>query len=282
MNRALQRRENIFQLAFVGVPRVQRNIVASLCKLSRNRRRCYRVLPNGDNDNADILLVDADDQDAVSAWSQTSGAKPAILIGKRHTGSARYHLKPSQLAGHLLRTLDSVTDDEFDHHAAATADTQSATAAGTGSGNAAQPVQPGAGTVLVVDDSLSVRTQMQICMEPLNVSVEFAETAEQGIEMFQTSNHDLVFMDVMLPGMDGYQACKKIKELSPTNQRVAVVMLTSKSSPFNKVRGVMAGCDRYITKPTTECELHSTVARYIPGALSHKNQPDFVPLPTGG
>jgi twitching motility two-component system response regulator PilG len=66
--------------------------------------------------------------------------------------------------------------------------------------------------------------------------------------MLSQHNIDLVFLDVMLPGADGYQICKTIKKNRLKNS-VPVVMLTSKSSPFDRVKGSLAGCDSYLTKP---------------------------------
>ena len=61
----------------------------------------------------------------------------------------------------------------------------------------------------------------------------------------QRASYDLVFLDVVMPGLDGYSACKKIKSM----QSGHVVMLTSKKSPFDKVKGALSGADAYITKP---------------------------------
>jgi two-component system, cell cycle response regulator len=68
------------------------------------------------------------------------------------------------------------------------------------------------------------------------------------LQILASRSVDLVFLDVMLPGADGYQICKTIKK-NKLKQRIPVVMLTSKSSPFDRVRGSLAGCDSYLTKP---------------------------------
>jgi twitching motility two-component system response regulator PilG len=85
------------------------------------------------------------------------------------------------------------------------------------------------------------------------VSVTLAETAEEAMQKLESDHYDLVFLDVIMPGIDGYRLCKWIKAKKPTH----VVMLTSKKSPFDKVRGTMSGCDSYLTKPPQEERLRA-------------------------
>jgi twitching motility two-component system response regulator PilG len=66
-----------------------------------------------------------------------------------------------------------------------------------------------------------------------------------------------------MPGIDGYQVCKLIKS-NKAAQKTAVVMLTSKDSPFDKIRGSMSGCDAYLTKPVDEEKLLETISKFLP------------------
>jgi two-component system cell cycle response regulator len=102
--------------------------------------------------------------------------------------------------------------------------------------------------VLVIDDSATVRKQLELSLADQGVQVFVADSGEAGLHMLTQNNIDLVFLDVMLPGADGYQICKTIKKNRQKNT-VPVVMLTSKSSPFDRVKGSLAGCDSYLTKP---------------------------------
>lgn len=114
--------------------------------------------------------------------------------------------------------------------------------------------------ILVCDDSKMVWTQMKVCLDGIDAELEFTETAEEALQHCRTRKYSLVFMDVMLPGMDGYHACKAIKTNTVT-RHIPVVMLTSKDSPANKVRGVMSGCDYYLTKPVSQQEVSAVVTR---------------------
>jgi two-component system, cell cycle response regulator len=117
--------------------------------------------------------------------------------------------------------------------------------------------------VLVCDDNLTVREFMKSKLAPFNFNVDYAESGEQAIGLTGKRFYTCVFLDVVMPGIDGYQVCKLIKS-KKTVQRTAVAMLTSKSSPFDKIRGTMAGCDAYLTKPVDEEKLLGVIAKFLP------------------
>ena len=121
--------------------------------------------------------------------------------------------------------------------------------------------------VLVVDDNLAVRRFMAQKLEPFNINVDFAASGEQAIGLSGTKHYTCIFLDVVMPGIDGYQVCKIIKG-NRVSKDVKVVMLTSRDSPFDKIRGKMAGCDAYLTKPVDEDKLMNTIVRFLPeGAM---------------
>ena len=66
-----------------------------------------------------------------------------------------------------------------------------------------------------------------------------------------------------MPGMDGYETCRRIKALPKTGKDVKIIMLTSRTSPFDRIRGKMAGCDAYLTKPVEAEKLHETLRRHL-------------------
>jgi twitching motility two-component system response regulator PilG len=126
--------------------------------------------------------------------------------------------------------------------------------------------------VLVVDDNLTVREFMAQKLAPFRFNVEFAESGEKALFMCSQRHYTCVFLDVVMPGMDGYQVCKHIKGRKGV-QKSNVIMLTSKSSPFDKIRGTMAGCDAYLTKPVNEERLLALVAKFITGESDPTGQP---------
>ncbi|WP_416398788.1 response regulator [Allohahella sp. A8] len=120
--------------------------------------------------------------------------------------------------------------------------------------------------ILVVDDSAPVCTFMTQKLHALispDTSIDIASDGGQGVSLANRHNYDLVFMDVMMPGMDGYRACRLIKHI---NANTKVVMLTGKSSALNRVKAKMSSCDGYITKPPQDKELLKAVREYLPQA----------------
>ena len=101
-------------------------------------------------------------------------------------------------------------------------------------------------TVLVVDDNATVRMFMKAKLAPFGFEVDYAETGEEAVGLTGSREYACVFLDVVLPGIDGYQVCKLIKSNKQAIKKTAVVMLTSRSSPFDKLRGSLAGCDETV------------------------------------
>jgi len=116
---------------------------------------------------------------------------------------------------------------------------------------------------LVVDDSTTVRRLMDLTLRPMGVEVEFADCGEDALALVRIMTYDIVFLDVMLPGIDGYRVCKVIKGDKAT-KNTPVIMLTSKDSAFDKLRGIMAGTDVYLTKPLERSALLAAMRRCLP------------------
>ena len=104
-------------------------------------------------------------------------------------------------------------------------------------------------------------------LAPYNFNVDYAESGEQAIGLSGQKHYTCIFLDVILPGIDGYQVCKLLKS-KRSAKKTAVIMLTGKGSVFDKVRGIMSGCDAYLSKPVVEEVLLETIAKFMPSARS--------------
>lgn len=129
---------------------------------------------------------------------------------------------------------------------------------------------------LVIDDSPTVRKRLELALRAAYVDVDAAVTGEDGLQLIATRNYDIVFLDVVLPGEDGYKICKTIKN-DPSLRHTPVVMLTSRSSPFDRIRGSLAGCNSYLTKPVDKGLFEKTLKKYVPNAII-SGKADGVPL----
>ena len=113
---------------------------------------------------------------------------------------------------------------------------------------------------LVVDDSPSVRKQLEIELDLFNVSVDYAATAKEAMDLLDTDDYDVAFLDVVLPDKDGFAICRHIKE---TSKDTTVIMLTGKAKQADKVKGALAGCNAYMVKPVGRMTFQSTVRNYL-------------------
>lgn len=130
-----------------------------------------------------------------------------------------------------------------------------------------QPVPPAnePGKVLVVDDSDVALKFMQSRLRGFGYHGQLARSGEEALAMVASYDFKFVFLDVMMAGMDGYQTCRAIKQYKSRNGKPPVViMLTSRGGTIDKIRGSMAGCDGYLTKPLNERLLAAMLAKHDP------------------
>ncbi len=128
-------------------------------------------------------------------------------------------------------------------------------------------------TVLVVDDEPRLVRLVRANLERLDYRVITAGNGIQAIEMVEAEDPDLVILDVMMPGMDGYEACRRIREFS----QVPIVMLTAKAEQSDKLKGFDLGADDYLTKPFGPEELMARIKAVL---RRSQTQPEPKTKPT--
>jgi len=226
-----------------------------------------------------VYLVDADMPAALVEFQALykRAPLPALLVGSSSQGTGHpVFARPLQWA-RLLQALDDVVEEGAAamHDAGGMADSHGLRASRPGSSpSRSKPARTdsvparhlGKESVLVVDDNATVRSFMQAKLAPFGFGVDFAETGEEAIGLSGQNEYTCVFLDVVLPGVDGYQVCKMIKANRQAMRKTAVVMLTSRSSTFDKLRGSLAGCDEYLTKPLEEDRLLEVIAKFLPSS----------------
>ena len=117
--------------------------------------------------------------------------------------------------------------------------------------------------ILVIDDSKTIRRTAENLLVKAGFEVCVAEDGFEALGKIVSFKPELVFVDIMMPRLDGYQTCALIKK----NQRfrgTPVVMLSSKDGLFDRARGRMVGSDQYLTKPFTKDSLLQAVATFAP------------------
>ena len=117
-------------------------------------------------------------------------------------------------------------------------------------------------TIMIVDDSKTILRSAKSFLEPM-YDVVVVEDGFLALAEIVSTQPDLVFMDIMMPRLDGYNACLAIKS-SPDYKDLPIVMLSSKDSPFDKARGAMLGSNDYLTKPFAKESLLEAVRKHLP------------------
>ncbi len=119
--------------------------------------------------------------------------------------------------------------------------------------------------IMVIDDSSTIRRSAEIFLGQAGYKIVLAEDGFDALAKINDTHPDLIFCDILMPRLDGYQTCALIKK-SAKFRDTPVIMLSSKDGLFDRARGAMVGSDEYLTKPFTKDSLLKTVKTYTSAA----------------
>jgi twitching motility two-component system response regulator PilG len=230
----------------IGLTQQEQGVLTNCFRLSTHRPFAYAQVPFSAEISFDIIIVDGDDQQSMTQWyalharGQSDSQLVTCIVSQLNIreDNAIHHIPRPLLPSRVLKILDQAA-------------------------NETQLTEAYLYRALIVDDSQAVRTSIQLELKKLDVSSDCAENGEQAIDFINSnSQYDIIFLDVILPGIDGYNLCKKIKK-DKQKKYIPVVMLTGKSSPFDRVRGKLSGCNTYLTKPVSRDDFQGVVKKYL-------------------
>lgn len=243
----------------LGLSDGETKLLMSMSTLTRSRTEGGYVIGAPTNvGDWNIVIVNMEDRDAVIQWRTLSvKSHPPVSIlytAEQPNDPNQYFLLRPFGPAKLLAVLDGIAKKLSDSSQLWEKPVLQQTA----------PIAPADSTLraLVVDDSPTVCKQIEMELRKSGVLPDIAESGERALELLAQHRYDLVFLDVVLPGTDGYQVCKEIRK-NPKTKQTPVIMLTSKSSPFDRVRGSLVGCSAYLTKPVDYNAFRETVGKYI-------------------
>ncbi len=116
--------------------------------------------------------------------------------------------------------------------------------------------------IMVVDDSVTIRQTAEALLKKEGYTVVTANDGFEALSKIVDDHPDIIFLDIMMPRLDGYQTCSIIKS-NGQFQRTPVVMLSSKGGVFDRAKGKLVGSDQFVTKPFTKEDLVEAVRRHI-------------------
>lgn len=258
-------KQGTYSVGTLGLPEQELRLIKSMLKLTSSRPQgSYESKEGADLSRCDVVIVNADDAEAMATWQTLIGEKrppmPILITNTALICSTDHYFSRPISMTKILALLDCLAEE------IRTNEPEQKIFSGKSSAEPGGSAQLAVGSpfrrALVVDDSPTVRKQLELELQESNINVDSAETGEAGLALIERNYYDIIFLDVVLPGADGYQVCKNIKK-NPASKETPVVMLTSKSSPFDRVRGSLAGCDSYLTKPVDYEKFKQVLDKYI-------------------
>ncbi|WP_353570743.1 response regulator [Candidatus Albibeggiatoa sp. nov. BB20] len=271
--------DKVFKVGIFGLASNEQNTLGSIFKLAASRSRQYELVPADQRSAAEIILVDADDANAMNEWRSFTVHHNNIPVVKVTKGAiddsgSDIHLRRPLTLKRVLEVLDKVTIEAHKYVPELVVGGEevlddAASAALQDAVQSAKDASKSNARALVVDDSLPVRKSMEIQLGLYGLNIDFAETGEEALDYVKKPDnvYDIIFLDLMLPGIDGYKVCKEIKS-NKVSKNTPVVMLTGKGSRFDKLRGTMAGASVYLTKPVEQEKLKEVIKQFLPDATA--------------
>jgi twitching motility two-component system response regulator PilG len=268
------------RVLLVGLTARDDRLIEIVLTRAPNARHRYTVRRAVDPEQADIVIVDAASPEAErDAALLAAAARPTIYISDAgDQGPSPYRLERRSLLLRLLRMVDEIIESAASRPAPRTTPVpvpvpgrldrlrsvpkQEVSVFSRDAQDAAKQHDFRPLRALVVDDSDVVRMQLQEALKAVGVTCVAAGDAAAAELHLQRDTFDLALLDVVMPGVDGYDLCRRIKQNAYT-RGIPVLMLTSRSSPFDRARGALAGCDAYLTKPINPDAFYAAVDKQL-------------------
>lgn len=245
--------------------------------LSTSKGRVYKYTDETTEVQPDIAIVDIDSESYKDQQQKIKAKYPLVqVVSKSNHKSAdggSNHIQSVQgalLATRVLRVLDRVVLPEAEEPTVIEAKIETNTEpkqadeikSVTVEDSSTQTQDEDAFKVLVVDDSplMQQALGLELGGVAMNINTEYADSGEQALEMIKSKSYDFIFLDIMMPGIDGYETCTIIRK-NAEMKKTPIIMLSAKTSPLDEVKGVMAGCTTYLTKPIKHEDFQALIKR---------------------
>lgn len=251
-----------YRVALCGLTVRDQRLSEIVIARAPNPKYRYQVGPANELGAAHIAVVDTASRQGEGQLAELRTLNPALipvlLSDHGDHGHSRYRIERRSLLLRLTRVLDEVVESEF-LHARAVPPTPALASADVGadelsdsafveafeaaSDTSLQPLH-----ALIVEANPSIREQLRLALKRVGVHSHPVATAESAYREIRSNSYDLVLLDVSMTDIDGFEVCRNIKKNAYTAS-IPVMMLTASTSPFDRARGALAGCDAYLLKP---------------------------------
>lgn len=278
-----------YSVAILGFDAPQEEKLTTILQSNQQNTKSYTIISNT-NVHADILLVNFDNVAAINKQAALLAINPSAKTVAFSRGPLSnppaYHIRGIVTASRLLGIIDTIKHP-IDDAPIAEKPTQPTSHLSIVPNAPAQETaypteQPEkidlisiGYKALVVDDSLAIQKSIEVKLVELEQisGIDFAASGEEALEKATQDHYDLIFLDVMMPGIDGYETCTQLRKIA-AYKRTPIIMVSGKTSPLDEVKGVMAGCTTYLTKPVKDdafSKLSQRVLTWLDNQKESKN-----------
>ena len=276
-----------YTVALQGFSEFERGALSSFFRLAATRTPAYVQVDR--LDRCDFVVADADHDRSLQSVLSADRSGDTVFVGACAPPGAMAWLPRPIDPMHIVRELDALVEQRQSSPGELAAAREPVFAGAPGAPPSSRfggvsgltPLDDGADDspgVLVVEDSAIARRFLQVRLQQLGYRVHLATTGEEAQQLLRRERFGLVFLDVVLGtagSLDGLVICQQIKH-DPKLSRgrlPKVVMVTGLSGEMDRVRGSLAGCDAYLTKPLSETELLHTLRTLDPGFAARETSP---------
>ncbi len=255
------------QIGSIGFPEDQQVKLEKIFKLSKQTR--YTLVKFDPADLPDLLLVfgrDIASHEALGELPVTYHSRIILVCRGKPDSKGYAHLGYPLVSSRVLRTLDNMTHENEEMDIVEEAEQENRFSKYEAPVEAESDLPPDSERscykVLVVDDNEVMQQALnaELLQMETPVEVHFSSTGEDALKQVDETLFDFVFLDVVMPGIDGFEACTEMRN-RPDMKKTPIIMLTSKTSPMDEVKGIMAGCSTYLTKPIVHEEFQKVISR---------------------
>jgi CheY-like chemotaxis protein len=264
-----------FKVAVFGLATRFRRLLEIVLRHAHHNRYRYSIATTRSPGQFDLALIDMTASGAPKLFDKLTKVVDrgtVVRVGRRNDPSRQQDdLLIQSFVAQVLFTLNRVVDRQLSRKREL---------------DAAASARPGLVVsdfgmlrrprVLVVDDSPTVRRQLGTALHQMGIDCEAVSCAGEALEQLEMRRYELVLADVVMPDMDGYRMTRLIKK-NRSLRGMPVVILTSRSSPFDLARGALAGCNSYLVKPVTLQSLRETLNRHLSRAVRRDGGGSPVP-----
>lgn len=250
-----------FRVAVFGLATKLQRLLEIVLRHARHNRYRYSLSPTRGPGEFDIALVDMTvigGPEVASTLRRLLEDEAVLRVGRRADPQRPVDdLLQGNFVAQVLFALNRVVDALVQRRR--DAELAQAVATGLMVSDHGERRRPRA---LIVDDSPTVRRQLSLALNRIGLDGEAVSSADEALDVLAMRSYELMLADVVMPGLDGYQLTRTVRR-DRGLRAMPVILLTSRSSPFDLARGALAGCNSYLVKPVSMQTLHETVQRQL-------------------